>query len=37
VTAVLEIVFIVCKIGGIAAAISIGAILFGIAIGRINV
>jgi len=37
VTAVLEIVFIVCKIGGIAAAIGIGAMLFGIAIGRINV
>lgn len=37
VTTVLDIVLIVCKIGGIAAAISIGAILFGIAIGKVNV
>jgi hypothetical protein len=37
VTTLLDIVLIVCKIGGIAAAISIGAILFGIAIGKVNV
>jgi hypothetical protein len=37
VTIVLDIILIVCKIGGIAAAISIGAILFGIAIGKVNV
>jgi hypothetical protein len=37
VTIVLELVFLVCKIGGILAVGSISAILLGIALGKINV
>jgi len=34
---VVDTILLICKIGGIAAAVTIGAILFGIAIGKINV
>jgi len=33
----LETILLVCKIGGIAAALTIGAILLGIALGKVNV
>ncbi len=33
----LDIILLVCKIGGITAALTIGVVLFGIAIGKINV
>jgi hypothetical protein len=34
---VVDTIFLICKIGGIAAAVTIGAILLGIALGKINV
>lgn len=33
----LDIILLVCKIGGIAAALTIGVILLGIAMGKVNV
>jgi len=37
VTIVIDTILLICKIGGIGAAVSIGVILLGIALGKINV
>jgi hypothetical protein len=36
-TEMLDVILLICKIGGIAAALTIGGILLGIALGKINV
>lgn len=37
VTIMIDTILLICKVGGIAAAVTIGAILLGIALGKINV